>query len=83
MLVVVVGDGRMMEIVVRMCGWMVINDLIGMGVNVSGDNLNEKIWKLDGTLSGSIAPGRGLSPLLLLLVCVPVYTRIILMQLKP
>ena len=42
MLVVGVGDGRMMEIVVRMCGWMVINDLIGMGVNVSGDNLSEK-----------------------------------------
>ena len=82
MLVVGVGDGRMMEIVVRMCGWMVINDLIGMGVNVSGDNLNEKIWKLDGTLSGSIAPGRGLSPLLLLLIGVAVY-RIILMQLKP
>ena len=51
-------------------------------MGMSDGNFNEKKFgKLDGPLSGSLAPGRGLSPLLLLLVCVAVH-RIILMQLK-
>ena len=62
---------------------MGVNDLIWMGVGMSDGNFNEKFFfgKLDGPLSGSIAPARGLSPLLLLFVCVAVH-RIILMQLK-
>ena len=72
----------MIEIVVKVRVWRGVNDLIGMGVGMSDGNFNEFFFgKLDGPLSGSIAPARGLSPLLLLLVCVAVH-RIILMQLK-
>ena len=73
----------MIEIVVKVRVWRGVNDLIWMGVGMMSDgNFNEFFFgKLDGPLSGSIAPARGLSPLLLLFVCVAVH-RIILMQLK-
>ena len=53
---------------------MVVNDLIGMGVNVSGDNLSEKNLKTGRTLVRKYCTRSGIeSPTSIVSMCASVY----------